>query len=695
MLFCWVFSETNSVKGLILFGRDRFTFDEELFEAKMSKQLDLNDAPAASPLRRKSLAARTPVRTNTLPIQDNEAELLARRRRESTLITADNRRHSFGVSYISQLNNDQLQKKCLECVQLNIDNKISMKNAFSVPAIDMLTYFVKENSNPDLQIASSTLDVSSKVYGLRVDKVYMEVNKMCSNMGQKNIGNEDMEEPVNGEEQDEENRNPDQVQKKKKRLRRTNVFSTVEALRGNVETISLESLISAQDDPQTSDFLSQVQTVFSTKDGCNMKNFGGPVLDDLEGVTAGEGVFSNPIVDHSSISIRKALSFTFSFLHCNDDSDPEMSFDQEMDVDSQQQADVFHFDIDEVPDPTPFPSQDVAVEVQVQNRRAAEPAPFIVDFQDIITSQISQRESEYSFVPLDLIKFNGPNYWKIEKRRDTSVLVNKERCKPAKKKEVVLDYPGDAQSDAKFSSGSRTKISENTQCAWTEENNSTYNYYDKFAGLEMFHSYTQKDHQFKKIRQPDVNAPEQNVIPEINSDADDNLAAMDDDMDFHNRTDDGDRFDNPPIEQNNENEVAGETEMEPLSQGQFLGDNLVSAPHVVDENNVFIPYSKRAKKINVRQVKQSMMQLINNKFEGDENAAPNGGEATYDFSELYQNLPRFLSRSNAEAMSVPIAFVSLLHLANEQTLAIEPVDFFEDLTIKSDAKEHSAASKSN
>lgn len=132
------------------------------------KKRDPDNVPEVSPLRKRSREAPTPTNANSPPIQDNEAERLARRRQESSSLPADGRRESFGVSYISQLSTDQLQKKLLDCVKLNIDNKISMKNAFAVPAIDLLTYFAKNNSNPDrdpeLQIAGSTLVVGAKVY---------------------------------------------------------------------------------------------------------------------------------------------------------------------------------------------------------------------------------------------------------------------------------------------------------------------------------------------------------------------------------------------------------------------------------------------------------------------------------------------------------------------------------------------------
>lgn len=52
-----------------------------------------------------------------------------------------------------------------------------------------------------------------------------------------------------------------------------------------------------------------------------------------------------------------------------------------------------------------------------------------------------------------------------------------------------------------------------------------------------------------------------------------------------------------------------------------------------------------------------------------------------NFSNLYMNLPGNLTKLNIESISPSIAFVTLLHLANENNFKIEKEQSLEDLAI--------------
>ena len=73
--------------------------------------------------------------------------------------------------------------------------------------------------------------------------------------------------------------------------------------------------------------------------------------------------------------------------------------------------------------------------------------------------------------------------------------------------------------------------------------------------------------------------------------------------------------------------------------------------------------------------------MTNNK-ENRENQEEDKIKGNKSFSEIYKTLPNILTKTNIEALSFPISFVSLLHLANEKTLKIQSLPDMSDLLIE-------------
>lgn len=125
------------------------------------------------------------------------------------------------------------------------------------------------------------------------------------------------------------------------------------------------------------------------------------------------------------------------------------------------------------------------------------------------------------------------------------------------------------------------------------------------------------------------------------------------------------------------------------TQGILTGENLVAAPKLTSK--IFIPYSLRAKKIDMRQLKKSIWRSLTKSVSDKENI--NIREAVEQemndrvkdeksFCTVYKDLPKLLSKANADALSLPIAFVSLLHLANEKNLEVKSSDDLSDLLVR-------------
>merc|ERR1719245_717874 len=128
---------------------------------------------------------------------------------------------------------------------------------------------------------------------------------------------------------------------------------------------------------------------------------------------------------------------------------------------------------------------------------------------------------------------------------------------------------------------------------------------------------------------------------------------------------------------------------------QTQGEFLVSAPNKVEK--IQIGYAKQAKKMDMKRLKAvewSILQTscIDQDKENDKdniNEAEKRKSAGFEssstcFSHLYKNLAesRLMPTKMAENLSVPLAFVALLHLCNERCLALSGVSDFSDFNIQ-------------
>ena len=172
-------------------------------------------------------------------------------------------------------------------------------------------------------------------------------------------------------------------------------------------------------------------------------------------------------------------------------------------------------------------------------------------------------------------------------------------------------------------------------------------------------------------------------------------------------------FDNPndtaefcPNVDGDEDENAGMADMDDDMGGGFEDatvfptqtqpDNftMVQAPNRVDK--VQIGYAKQAKKMDMRKLKTIEWKILHsaaaagNKENEDGNGAGAMAESDGDrmvssinFKDMYHALhePNRMPSVMVDNLSVPLAFVALLHLCNEKTLALECVEDFSDFVI--------------
>ncbi|KAF2976424.1 hypothetical protein EK904_012981 [Melospiza melodia maxima] len=98
-----------------------------------------------------------------------------------------------------------------------------------------------------------------------------------------------------------------------------------------------------------------------------------------------------------------------------------------------------------------------------------------------------------------------------------------------------------------------------------------------------------------------------------------------------------------------------------------------------------IQYARTAKRMDMRRLKRNMWELLTEQGEEEEEAREGtdvkvAGEKS--LSDLIKDLRHRLPPTMATELSVPLAFVSLLHLANEKNLKLESTEELSDILVR-------------
>ncbi|XP_014208271.1 condensin complex subunit 2, partial [Copidosoma floridanum] len=647
----------------------------------------------ASPSRkRRSIATQKVVGTN-IEENDDEAERLARREKNdngspasSSLSAADRRQSAFGLSAISNLSAAEMSNQIAQCIKLNAENKINDKNAFQLKMIDFLVYALKKQdpNMTNLQMASASLDASAKIYGFRVDKVHSDLLKIIGMAKQDK--RDQQEENVCHDIGQIQNKNE---KKKKKKRSRQHIISTADTLKGNVEIYDPLSLIRCQRDTQTSDMLFQAGLPQHANQGVALNLHNDVVLDKIPLVNNSNNFFPSFINNFASRKSKICPSYTaFKFLHWspNDERDEIKSPD---DLNGE-----YHFDLDAAVndanenDHVLMDCGDAYEECCDRLAKTYQPYENIVDFQDIIVNNPNPDATyEYSYIQKNYrIQWAGPSHWKITLNKNLLGSRVVETCKQnaaKKKKDIELVFTPDSKDEGKVKFGHinrQTRLSaKTTKLVWSEDKVTFPQ--DVHYDLKRYYIFFKKP--TERLKLSDANRDELDDNEEFSNDCD--VANGTSEI---NHVTDGNEEDRIAHHQ-----IRGFTQESILSQGYggFVGENLVSIPKLTDK--IFIPYSQRAKKIDMRQLKKAMWRNLRKMSKETEkenyNITQTESESNKDFesqpfSDTYMKLPRMLSKQNTESLSPSIAFVTLLHLANEKNFFIERNLELSDLIIKSE-----------
>lgn len=657
-------------------------------------------ANSTLPVRKKSLCKQNAPSPTLSENNDDEERSALRREINVTAtsaknLTANAKRHSLGLGFLAHVPAPEITNRICECIKLSAENKINIKNAFSLDIIDFMTYMIKkEDANmSSLQVASTSLDVSSKIYGYRVDGVHTELMKMVagSDKHADDTETDDRQKDINATQGNQVNGLEKQGKKRKKRCRQQ-IFSTVSGLKGTIEAMKPLFWMMEDGDSQTTDTLYQVMLPNHANSKFYLHLYNDVIVDTVEHNADMKNmeVRIPEIGDLSGLEMCPPLAnFEFHGWSNNDEKEEdkqtqpgetnENRFQFDLNASLPSEDETVHVDMNYLDEPPEAGAEDACAE-------ARKPVEKIVDFCKIVTDTGAAKVSEYSFLQKSTnMHWAGPSHWKISNcKRLFGGSKVMETChqEPAKKrKEIEIIYDEDRQEAImpKFALSKATRSEGKTaKTEWQEETLTLPRdmHYTILCASKLYL------HELLNVRLE--NKDQLDVT---------NMADGIEDYNYNNENDTSDYCPNihnddyGANEDGNDHEADGFEDGGPGTHMIFTGDNLVSVPKLT--NKICIAYSVRAKRIDMRQLKKSIWKgLISNGNKEDlniqvavEQLTQNEMNGTKCFSEIYKALPDTLTKTNVEALSFPISFVSLLHLANEKTLKLETFPDMSDIII--------------
>lgn len=658
----------------------------------MEKEIILGTSLSSS-LRRKSFLLQSTLSPKLVENND-EAERLARRHELNASIASvenlstNKKRRSLGLGFLAHMPTHEIKDRMAECIKLNIENKINVKNAFSLEIIDFMSYMIKKQdvNISNLQAASTSLDVSTKIYGFRVDGVYTEIMKIASGIDKQQ--NDSSIDEVNGELNTEQG---DQVKdlrihkKKGKKKNKQKIFSTTDSLKGTVEIMKPSLWIMENEDTQTTDALYQVMLSNHANSNYSLHLYHDVIVDVVEHKIDKKDakIIIPQMEDFSKLEICPPLT-NFEFQNWINDIGKETEEEKEDDKDIKSKSDNengFQFDLD-----ASLPSEEevlrddmnyLDIQDDVENtEKCAEiqkPTEKIVDLCKVLSNVGMIKTSEYSFLQKSLnIHWAGPSHWRISnfsKLSGSKIIAACPQKSGRKRKEIEICYDDSIKATVipKFVVSKVTKF-EAANLEWYEERLTLPRdmHYDIASAAKLYlHELIHIN-----MKEDQLDATHVSDIENYNYDNENDISNY---CPYVPNEDYASNEDNNDLENNDEAEA----------QMIFTGDNLVAIPKLT--NKISIAYSTRAKRIDMRQLKKSIwksLTMCNDTENIEDREKENRMKENRCFSEICKTLPNLLSKANIEVLSFPISFVSLLHLANEKTLKIQSVPDMSDLIIE-------------
>ncbi|XP_068167420.1 condensin complex subunit 2 [Antennarius striatus] len=606
---------------------------------------------------------------------------------------------------VPKLSNAQISEHYSTCIKLSTENKITTKNAFGLHLIDYMADILKQKDSEltNFKVAAGTLDASTKIYAVRVDAVHADAYRVLGGLGAETKPGEahGQKEEGGGEEADSEAtvKQPKKKRPPKKTVEQnlSNINSAESERRCEVDPM-FHRMASSFDESSTSGVFLSV--LFSENNRCELLFPSHMTLLQSRpsySPPPPQGVPASPFMaglqrSQEKSSICPSLQ-DFSFTSWN----PEQTTNQLLEKMKQGEH---AFDVNAEPEPEPeddCPEFDADYEeglgdseekytegcVASGSGKGRDVIP--IGEGDIATMclQLSSQPREYSyFSPRTMATWAGPGYWQFKPKHKLDHLPDKEVRKRKPKKTFEIDFSDDLNFDPFF----------RTTRAATTNSKSALSASNKKTTLPA-------DFQFPPETLSQLGLkPSTSLCPEGQKRLSGELGEEIGDYNYNNANDTnnfcpglqgGDSDDDVEGFAGSDDTQPSGDSLPPPSQdlegvSTYGEDDLVPEPHRV--NKIEINYAKTAKKMDMKRLKNNMWTLLTESPEKppEEEATEEQPEVCGEkvFSQTTKTLLQRLPNTMAQNLSVPLAFVALLHLANEKNLELVKVDDMSDIIIR-------------
>ncbi|KAM6944202.1 condensin complex subunit 2 isoform 2-T2 [Lycodopsis pacificus] len=656
-------------------------------------------------------ACSTPLLT-AFPGNDDEQE--RRRRRRSRVIdlqTASDSSFNDSASQIAggtpaavpKLSNAQISEHYSTCIKLSTENKITTKNAFGLHLIDYMADILKQKDSEltNFKVAAGTLDASTKIYAVRVDAVHADAYRVLGGLGAETKPGEDH----GPKEEDGDDSEVTAKQPKRKRPPKR----TVEQNLGNINSGDSERkcevdpmfqrMASSFDESSTAGVFLSV--LFSENSRCELLF---PSYMTLLQSTPSysppppQAVPASPFIAGLQCSKEKSSICPslqdFSFTSWN----PEQTMNQLLEKIKQGEH-VFDANAEPEPEDDDCPDFDADYEEGVGDceerskeykdgceasgsSKGRDVIPIGEGDINTMCLQLSSQPREYSyFSPRTMATWAGPGYWQFKPKHKLDHLPDKETRKRKPKKTFEIDFNDDVNFDTYFRT--TRAATTNSKSALSARNKKTTLPADFQFPPEMLSQLSLK--------------PSSSLSQEGQKRLSGELGEGIGDYDYNNANDTanfcpglqgGDSDDDGEGFAGSDDTHPSGDGIPPPSQDQegiatYGEDDLVPQPHRV--NMIEINYAKTAKKMDMKRLKNNMWTLLTespDKSTEEDTVEKQEVCGEKVFSQTTKTLLQRLPNMMAQNLSVPLAFVALLHLANEKNLELVKVDDMSDIIIR-------------
>ncbi|XP_013172702.1 PREDICTED: condensin complex subunit 2 [Papilio xuthus] len=681
-----------------------------------------------SPLRRRSLIAQKNRINREEERNDDDAERSSLVASERALVTSTPLA-SPGRSKDTMSSSPQ-KEHFQGCLKLYAENKINKDNAWNLQLIDFMTSMLRRHDArmDNLQTASTVVDASARIYSFRVDAVHYDVLKMAgglSKAAQTKRGKKDDNDEVGDEPAADDAR----VKKKKKRAKGA-IAPNPEVFNGDFDANDFVDPFFERLAATTGDVTSSNRAFNATlpihdntlalilrTDAPYLELIKENELDQLE------------LTEHITLSAKLLPAFTSADRICepfagfsisNWDPDTEYTENRvnnwvEERLNLSQQA--LAFDVNAEVEPIPYDDAhndlfedeplggieseeeaDVAVAAAAAAACAARCAG-AARVADMRPQAARDSRLEYSYCGAIVAAWAGPAHWRLRNNRASKLSERTQSTatgrltieKKAARSKRQLDFLGaglatdcrapptgeyEPAQPAKITIARKTLATGHT---WNEANYKT----PIDRGLDETHFcklFVRQNVTMRRRRA--LAASGVGVASGVGGagGAEHEPLAVDDvrDYDYNNENDASYCPNSVPEGEewgNEEGAAAGDPHDQLKAQEpEEIGDMLEPPTKVA---KIFIPYAMRAKKVDMKQLKHCTWRMLTSKTkEGEkEEVTPT------TFLSVYSRLPAKLSTNMRESLSVPLALLSVLHLANEKGLVLEKRDDLKDVGI--------------